>query len=171
MINRPDPREVPDFGVWFRENGGRLLNYAQLFVQRKSQAEDIAQEAATKILKAWTDEEKRELIMTSDRYVRRIVRNCYLDYQKVPSRTSGHELEFDEQMHGDASLDIVSSWEVREAILRLPDEEREILFLVFYKDLQIRDAARKLGIPYFRAYRLLQRAKKKSAQLLKEEED
>jgi len=166
-----DRSEIPDYEAWFRANGGGLLRYARLFAPDRSRAEDTVQDAAVKIFKAWAKEDQRENILVSPAYVRRIVENCFLDYRKVRSRTNECEERLDGEAYSDVQADFESGLDVREALLRLADEERDMLFLTYYQDLGIGEAGRRLGISATQAYRLHERALRNLAPLLKEEED
>jgi DNA-directed RNA polymerase specialized sigma24 family protein len=84
MSSRPEPGTVPDFETWFRTSAGQILRWAYFYTRNPELAEDIAQDTVVKVYKAWTSEEKRNKILTQPAYVRKIVKNCFLDYAKGP---------------------------------------------------------------------------------------
>lgn len=170
MGSHQDHSEVPDFEVWFRANAGELLRYALFVAPDRAKAEDIAQDAAVKVFKAWASEDLRERIITSAAYVRRIVENCFLDYRKVRSRANEREEGHEGEEAGGVEPAVESDLDVRAALLRLVGDERDMLFLTYYQDLRIADAGRQLGISGTGAYRLHERALRHLAALLNEEE-
>jgi RNA polymerase sigma-70 factor, ECF subfamily len=171
MSSHPGHKEAPNFRTWFRENGGQLLQYASYVIEDTDLARDIAQEAAAKLFKAWPQEDQREKILTSPAYVRRIVVNCLIDHRKHRSRTNERESELVGELGDDARVDIESGLDVCEAVLHLSEDERYMLFQVYYQDRTIRTAGKELGIPESQAYRLHKRAKRNLAELLEQEED
>jgi DNA-directed RNA polymerase specialized sigma24 family protein len=84
MSSLPEPGAAPNFETWFRKSAAQLLRQAYYFTRDPELAEDIAQDAAVKVFKAWPDEETRSKILTQPGYVRAIVYHCFLDYIKVP---------------------------------------------------------------------------------------
>ena len=131
MSGRDDHREAEDFEVWLDENGPRLRRTAHFVAPDRRTGEEIAQEAVIKLFKAWTNESLREKILASPSYVGRLVLNCYLDHKKVKSRTSECEVEFTEEHHH-VEVKYGSGLEVRQALRRLREAERHMLFLTFY---------------------------------------
>jgi RNA polymerase sigma factor (sigma-70 family) len=170
MSNRPDREEVTDYKAWFEKNEAGLFRNAYFVTWDRGIAEDIAQEAAIKIFKSWADETQREKILGSWSYVARVVLNCYLDFKKVKSRTNEREEEFtDERLNVEAEPG--SGLEVRQALLHLPERERDMLFLTYYSGLTKTEAGRQLGISPSSASRLHQRALRSLETLLGKEED
>src|SRR6202035_1531719 len=99
MSSLPEPGSIRDFVIWFRQYARQLLWGAYGYTRDPKLAEDIAQEAAIKVFKAWTDDETREKIRTLPEYVRTIVWHCFHDHDKVRSRTNRKETEFDAVRH------------------------------------------------------------------------
>jgi RNA polymerase sigma factor (sigma-70 family) len=159
--------EVPSFEVWLRVNAAWLLRQAYFITWNQDTAEDIAQDAAIKFYRAWNVTEQRQKILESKAYVWRIILNCHLDYKKNPSRTSDREKSFDDESHH-IEVDTKSGLEIREALLRLPETERDMLFLIYYGGLTIGEAGQELGIPPTQAYRFHKRALRDLAALLEE---
>jgi RNA polymerase sigma factor (sigma-70 family) len=166
MSGRPGPG--PDFVFWFRGSANQILRWAYFYTKDPKLAEDIAQEAAVKVFKAWADDEKRNMILTSPGYVRTIVKHCFADHRKVLSRTSEREVELDVERHAGAGDEIDHS--IRMAILELEDAERDMILLVYYSGLTIREAGNQLGLSPARAYRLHEKARENLAGLMDEGE-
>jgi RNA polymerase sigma factor (sigma-70 family) len=129
-------------------------------------AEDIAQEAAIKVLKAWSHHETRDKILTQPAYRNTIVKNCFLDHIKVRSRTSQGEVHLDVEWRGPAGA--ADDEDLRLAILSIEDDEHEMIILRYYSDLTIREAGTQLGLTPPQAYRLHDKALAHLAGLLDE---
>jgi RNA polymerase sigma factor (sigma-70 family) len=169
-VSSRDSREAEEFKPWLEANGPWLRRTAHFVTPDRETGEDIAQEAVIKLFKAWTNESLREKILTSRSYVGRLVLNCYLDHKKVKSRTNECEEEFADERHH-VEVEFGSGLEVRQALRRLCDAERHILFLTFYCDLTKTAAGQELGISPSSASRLYKRALSNMKVLLNEEED
>lgn len=57
--------------------------------------------------------------------------------------------------------------EIKDAVMKLPEEQRELVFLVYYQDMGLEEAARMLNIPSGTAKSRLSRAREKLKVLLK----
>jgi RNA polymerase sigma factor (sigma-70 family) len=163
MSSLPEP-ESRDFVTWFSKSADQLQWWAYLHTRDPKLAEDIAQEAAVKVFKAWPDDETREKILTLPGYVRTIVYHCFLDHIKVPSRTNHGEAELDIERH-----DRVDH-ELRMAVLSLDGDERDMIILCYYNGLTVKDAGSQLGLSMSQAYRLRGKALANLAGLLDEGE-
>jgi len=167
MSSLPEP-SIRDFVTWFRKFANQILWWAYFYTKDSKLAEDIAQETAVKVFKSWSDDETREKILTSPGYVRTIARHCFLDHIKVPSRTNYREVELDIERHdrGDDGID----HDLRMAVLRLDDNEQDVIILRYYNGLTIKEAGSQLGISESQAYRLHDKALAHLAGLLDEGE-
>jgi RNA polymerase sigma factor (sigma-70 family) len=170
MSSQSEPREVPEeFTPWFRLTGGELNRMAYFCTRDKELAEEIAQEAATRICKAWPDKEKRDRIRTQKAYRWAIVRNCFRDYIRARDRARQGEVELHARRHGQTDPELVQ--DVRLAILSLEDVEADLIVLVRYTGLTIAEAGTQLGLSRPQAYRLYTKARAKLAGILTEQED
>lgn len=163
-----------EFVAWLHEHKAELLAHGRMFAG-SSMGEDMAHEAALKIHKTWSDPAKREKCKSNPRYVQKIVKNAYLDYRKVHSRTNELETELPAEDTGDARMmrvdDVESSWELTDALLALSDEERTLIFYRYYQGMTIKQAGHVLGLTRSRSYTLHEQALEKLRQLVSEEED
>ena len=155
MSSLPGSGAETDFEAWFRQFARPLLRWAYYYTRDPKLAEDIAQDAAVKAFKAWPDEETRDKL-AQPCYVRSIVYHCFLDHVKVPARTNYGEVEFDVERHDRLGREI--DRDLRRAVLSLPDDERDMIMLVYYEDLTIKKAGRLLGLSKSQAYRLHDKA-------------
>jgi RNA polymerase sigma-70 factor (ECF subfamily) len=168
MSSLPEPGAAPNFETWFRKSAAQLLRQAYYFTRDPELAEDIAQDAAVKVFKAWPDEETRSKILTQPGYVRAIVYHCFLDYIKVPSRTNHREAELAIERYDRSDREI--DHDLRRAVLGLADDERDMILLRYYNGLTIREAGNQLGLSPAQAYRLHDKALASLAGLLDEGE-
>jgi len=168
MNSPPNTGQSPDFESWFRTSGRLLLEQARLYTSDVKLAEDIAQEAAIKVFKAWDDEIKRSKFLITG-YVCTTVRNCYLDHIKARSRTNRGEVELDPDRH-DRSGTSGDYDDMRGAVRSLDGDEHLMIVLKYYYGLTIRDAGRQLGLSYPQACRLHTKALAHLAGLLNEGE-
>lgn len=157
------------FESWFETSKRWLLEQAKFYVEDEWLAEDMAQEAAIKVFKAWNDETKRGKVLASRGYTCRTVYNCYLDYVKVRSRTNQGEVELDARRH-DRSVISGEHDDVRNAVLKLEGDQHLLIVLKYYYGLTLKEAGRQLGLPYPKAYRLHAKALAHLAGLLDEGE-
>lgn len=168
MISLPEPGTGMEFETWFRTFAGQLLRQAYFYTREPKLAEDIAQDTAVKVFKAWADEETRGKILTQPGYVRAIVFHCFLDHIKVPSRTNRGEVELDINRHDQPSSEI--DHDLHKAVLGLDDDERDMIILRYYNDLTTKEAGNQLGRSPSQAYRLHDKALAHLAEVLDEGE-
>lgn len=104
-----------------------------------------------------------------DAWIFRIMRNLWID-QVRRQKTAGPQDDIDErpdimgvegEREAHARLELSR---VRQAILALPDDQREVIVLVCVEDLSYKDAAETLGIPIGTVMSRLARARKKLAE-------
>ena len=168
MSSHPDPGEIANFEIWFRKHGRKLLRWAYSYTRDPKLAEDIAQEAAAKVFKAWPDDEMRGKILTQPGYVRTIVYHCFLDHIKVRSRTNIREVELDTERHDRSGGKV--DHDLRRAVLSLDGNERDMILLRYYNGLTTKEAGIRLGLSESQAYRLHDKALAHLAGLLDEGE-
>jgi RNA polymerase sigma factor (sigma-70 family) len=169
MSSRVGSGDETEFVSWLRTNGGHLLRSSYYYTRDPRLGEEIAQDAATKIFKAWSRDAMREKILSSPAYVRSIVYHCYLDHIKVPSRTTRGEVELDVARLGELRTEGDSDLHV--AVLSLDRSEQQMIAMRYYDDLTIKEAGRQLGLSYPQACRLHARALAHLRELLDEGED
>jgi RNA polymerase sigma factor (sigma-70 family) len=167
MSSLQDPDTIPDFESWLRGSG--LLRQAYFYTRNAELAEDIAQDAAIKAYKAWDDSVKREMILSSPRYVNRIVRHCFLDHLKARKLARRSEVELDVDRHDRPGISNDHD-ELHAALLRLDEPEQLMIKLKYYNGLTIKEASQKLGLSYPQATRLHAKALSDLARLLDEGE-
>jgi len=166
MTDTPEPDSVPDFETWLRQSTAEILRRSYYYTRDPMLAEDMMQETAIKVHKAWPNGETRSKIITSPAYRNTIVKHCFLDHIKVRSRTNQGEVELDIERHQQAGTE--TDQDLRLAVLSLKDDEQEMIILRYYYDLTIEEAGTQLGLPPSKAYRLHDRALAHLAGLMRE---
>jgi RNA polymerase sigma factor (sigma-70 family) len=154
--------------AWFKKFAGLLLRWADFYARDPKLAEDIAQDAAVKVFKAWPDEETRDKILTQPGYARTIVYHCFLDHIKVRSRTNHRETELEIERHDRAGDGVDHDLHI--AVLSLDGNERDMIVLRYYSGLTVKEAGSQLGLSVSQAYRLHDKALAHLARLLDEGE-
>jgi len=169
MSSRPEPGTPREYETWLRGPDGRsMLRLASWYAGDPELAEEMAQEAAVKVFKAWSDDKMRYLVLNQPGYVSAIVRNCFLDHVRA-NKARKREVEFDAERHSRATRG--PDQDLRFAVLSLDDDERDMIILRYYEDLTTKEAGSRLGLPRWQAYRLHDKALAHLARLLGEEED
>jgi RNA polymerase sigma factor (sigma-70 family) len=162
----PEPGATSEFVTWYRKSG--LLRMAYFLTRDAQLAEDIAQEAAVKVWKAWPDDRKRILILTHSGYVRAIVQRCFLDHIRARARMNTREVELDIERNDRPNGEI--DHDLRRAVLSLDGDGRDMILLRYYNGLTTKEAGSQLGLSKSQAYRLHDKALAHLAELLDEGE-
>lgn len=127
---------VDSFDAFVLARGPALLRFAYLLSRDRHQAQDLVQEALSRAHRRWRRVEQPEA------YVRRAILNDFLSWRR---RRSSGELVTDELPeptspgaggHAAAQADRDAMWRL---LARLPRQQRAVLVLRFYEDLD--DAA------------------------------
>jgi len=125
-------------------------------VRSPAEAEDAVQEA---FLRAWRDIGKLREVELWPAWFRRLTVRSALDQTRRRPRVREVDLEMALDLSGlEPSVDTADRLELIAAFDRLSPEDRAILALRFYQDLEIPDAAAALGIPLGTAKSRLHRA-------------
>lgn len=141
------PAALPGNAVGFEElaRSARpaLVRAAQAVTGRREDAEDAVQTSLLKAMNAWPRVAGQEH-WRQQAYVRQIVVNtCRSGWRKWGSRVSVGEMP---ELAALPATDAVDDRElVRQALMRLPGRQREVLMLRYYEDLPEAEIARRLG--------------------------
>jgi RNA polymerase sigma-70 factor (sigma-E family) len=123
---------VDSFDAFVIARGPALLRFAYLLSRDRHQAQDLVQEALCKTHRRWNRVQQPEA------YVRRAILNDFLSWRR--RRASGelvtHELPEPNgprpSGHATANADRDAMWQL---LARLPPQQRAVLVLRFYEDL------------------------------------
>lgn len=144
----------------------RLRRYALKLSRSADLADDLVQSACERALRTAAKPGDAPL----DAWMFRILRNLHFDRLRH-DQARGIAVDIDEQhelahQDGSAASDARLVLDrVRDAIDRLPAEQREVLLLVCMEGLAYRDAAEVLGVPVGTVMSRLARARLKLAEL------
>jgi RNA polymerase sigma-70 factor, ECF subfamily len=127
----------------------RLRRYALVLARDGDTADELVQGACERAL---ATENGPDVGVPLDAWMFRIIRNLWIDRGRRASVT-GIEVEIDEDFEiagGDAAHEIEQRLilaDVRRAIEKLPDEQREVLMMVCVEERSYKETAEALGIP------------------------
>lgn len=145
----------------------RMRRLALALSRRSDLADDLVQTAAERALagRAGFDPGTR-----FDAWVFRILRNSWIDTLRRV-RTRGAEIDIVDTPEA-ATVDGIRVTEsvlmldkVRDAVMRLPDDQREVMMLVCVEDMSYRETAEILDIPIGTVMSRLARARREIARL------
>jgi RNA polymerase sigma-70 factor (ECF subfamily) len=139
---------------------GRLLSIAKGLLKNHQDAEDAVSEAFVRIVKYAPSYKKSN---NAYGWAATILRNCAIDILKNKQIDTNID---DAYGLAAESEDIDTKIDIRAALFKLEEQEREILLLRYYGDLTVRDIAKKLNLPKSTVMNKLQQAEKKLLRLL-----
>ncbi|HET9060576.1 MAG TPA: SigE family RNA polymerase sigma factor [Acidimicrobiales bacterium] len=121
----------------------QLVRVAHSVTHRHEDAEDAVQSSLLKAMGAWSRVESQEN-WRQQAYVRQIVVNtCRSGWRKWGARVSVGEMP---ELSQSARTDAVDDRDlVRQALMRLPTRQREILVLRYFEDLSEAEIAARVG--------------------------
>lgn len=149
----------------FRTEGGRLVSLARLFVDDRTAAEDLVQEAFIRLARSAhriRDEERAAA------YLRSIVVNLARDHNRRGLVSFRHRPPAtpDVPSAEEHAAESEGRQEVVEALRALPKRQRDCVALRYYLDLSIPDIAETLGVSANSVKTHLQRGLRSMAQSL-----
>jgi len=132
---------VEPFEAFFRDEYARLCQALLLLTGDRFEAEDVAQEAMTKVLERW--DRVRQMDSPSG-YLLRAALNVYRNrLRRLRVRT---RRVFAEAPASDRGPSVDEQEDVRRALATLPASQREVLILVDWLDLGSDEAGRVLDL-------------------------
>lgn len=141
----------------------RLRRFARALTRDSSEADDLCQVSFEKALRRGS---QRRGDGRLDSWMFAIIRNCWIDELRVKHRWSDHFMSDEAAQAAStavvgATTDVVVDISLRQAIDRLPLEQRELVALVWVEGLSYREASDVLGIPIGTLTSRLARARKR----------
>lgn len=143
----------------------KIYRYCYFKVNNKTLAEDLTQETFLRFLGSES--------IYPDRYLYTIARNlCIDEYRKKKPELSDIEDNLEELwIQNGFENAIVDKLHVKQALDKLPDEERELLILRYVNDEPMSEICKLTGISRFAVYRRLKEAKSRLSVLLERGKD
>lgn len=143
----------------------KIYRYCYFKVNNKTLAEDLTQETFLRFLGSEST--------YPDRYLYTIARNlCIDEYRKKKPELSDIEDNLEELwIQNGFENAIVDKLHVKQALDKLPDEERELLILRYVNDEPMSEICKLTGISRFAVYRRLKEAKSRLSVLLERGKD
>src|SRR4051794_12231462 len=118
-----------------------VFGYVSSIVHESHDAEDITQNVFAKLPRAILKYEPRQVPFTA--WILRVSRNAALDHLRSRRQIPVEEVRLDDDGHEDIALD--RSRALRDALVRLPPEQREVLVLRHLVGLSPLEIADRLG--------------------------
>lgn len=136
----------------------KIYRYCYYRVRNKDVAEDLTQETFLKFIESNYEEKGKEM-----NYLYTIAKNLCINeiknnVQAVQNEEIADESVFDE--------DLVEKIHIRNLLMKLPDDDREVLILRYMNGETVSDISKLLGISRFALYRKIQNAKKELKNML-----
>lgn len=127
-------RQVIPFDDYVVARGPALLRFAFLLVRDHHLAEDLVQEALARSHRRWGSIERND----PDSYVRRAVLNAFLSWRRRRSSAEQPVAEVSEgrqPVHADIAGALVERDELAHLLQSLPRQQRAVMVLRYYEDL------------------------------------
>jgi len=138
-FSEQDPRAVADL---YAEFGGAVFTVALSILGDRHLAADATQET---FVKAWRGAHSFDVAREFGPWIYAIARRSSIDILRRRREVVSDEMEIAEEPPG--IEDVWEAFEVRHAVDRLPEEEREVVRLTHLEGLTHSEAAERLGIP------------------------
>jgi RNA polymerase sigma-70 factor (sigma-E family) len=133
-----------DFAAYVDGRGAALRGTAYLLCGNWHSAEDLTQTTLTKLYLSWRRIDRTESV---DAYARTVLLRAFLDERRRPWRRERSSRDLpDPPAPGDAPRSVDERLALEAALRGLPRNQRAVLVLRYWSDLDVRDTAAALGI-------------------------
>ena len=136
----------------------KIYRYCYYRIRNKDVAEDLTQETFLRFFESNYQEKGREM-----NYLYTIAKNLCINEIKNNVLTLQNEEIADESVF---DADLVEKIHIRNLLMELPDDDREVLILRYMNGETVSDISKLLGISRFALYRKIQNAKKELKNML-----
>ena len=140
------------------EQYDKIYRFCYYRTLNRETAEDLTQETFLRFLKS--DYQERGIGI---RYLYTIARNLCIEEAR---RKKQDPLPEDLSDEGKGAGDIVEQIRVRQALMKLPDEDRDLIIMRFVNEESITDICKLMGMSRFALYRKLKSLQRKLIELL-----
>ena len=135
-------RDKAAFRLLYERHAERVFRFAMSIVRRTHLAEDVLQETMIVVWRRAKSFKGESKVST---WILGIARNLAFNLLRKEKR--GDRLPEERPNDGNPAKQIETTVQVERALRTLPDHHREVMHLVFYEDMSLREAAEVLGIP------------------------
>jgi RNA polymerase sigma-70 factor (ECF subfamily) len=135
-------RDKAAFRLLYERHAERVFRFAMSIVRRTHLAEDVLQETMIVVWKRAKTFKGSSKVST---WILGIARNLAFNLLRKEKR--GDRLPEEKAAERNPAKQIETAVQVERALQTLPDHHREVMHLVFYEDMNLREAAEVLGIP------------------------
>ena len=136
----------------------KIYRYCYYRIRNKDVAEDLTQETFLRFFESNYQEKGREM-----NYLYTIAKNLCINEIKNNVLALQNEEITDESVFDE---DLVEKIHIRNLLMKLPDDDREVLILRYMNGETVSDISKLLGISRFALYRKIQNAKKELKNML-----
>ncbi len=136
----------------------KIYRYCYYRVRNKDVAEDLTQETFLRFFESNYQEKGREM-----NYLYTIAKNLCINEIKNNVLTLQNDDITDESVFDE---DLVEKIHIRNLLMKLPDDDREVLILRYMNGETVSDISKLLGISRFALYRKIKNAKKELKNML-----
>lgn len=135
-----DARSAHDFSEFVAARSVFLLRIARVLTGSRHQAEDLVQEALTKLASRW------DKVADPDAYVRRVIYHHQVSLWRRRAKVREETTETVPDLPtADRSSHVEDQMDVRQALMLLGRRQRAVLVLRYFEDLPEREVAEILG--------------------------
>ena len=152
------PAKETVLSAWYDEYGTDILRYCYMFLGNKADAEDAVQET---FLKVWRNIDRYEARdgCSPKTWIVRIAGNTCRDYLRKAWRKHERSLVTPEDLQKLGSAPAGDRETVLD-VMNLPEKYRQVVLLVFWHGMTIREAAECIRTSESTVFRRLEKAKK-----------
>lgn len=136
----------------------KIFRYCYYHVRNKDLAEDLTQETFLRFIESNYQEKGKEM-----NYLYTIAKNLCINEINKSVPTMQNDAIEDEAV---VDEDLVEKIYIRNLLMILPDDDREVLILRYMNGETVSDISKLLGISRFALYRKIQNAKKELKNML-----
>jgi RNA polymerase sigma-70 factor (ECF subfamily) len=136
----------------------KIFRYCYYHVRNKDLAEDLTQETFLRFIESNYQEKGKEM-----NYLYTIAKNLCINEINKSVPTMQNDAIEDESV---VDEDLVEKIYIRNLLMKLPDDDREVLILRYMNGETVSDISKLLGISRFALYRKIKNAKKELKNML-----
>lgn len=142
LLSQVAAGDTAAFRSLYDRHGERVLRFAMSIVRSSHLAEEVLQETMIVVWKKARTFRGQAKVST---WILGIARNLAFNLLRKEKR--GERLPEEDRVEANPAQTVEMSLHVQRALAALPEHHREVMHLVFYEEMSLREAADVLGIP------------------------